>query len=73
MERFNWILNEKWAYARSYLSKTERSQSLNGWLHRYKHHWFHTAISDPPASPTSRDRTSRTMGRKQPSILLSPN
>jgi transposase InsO family protein len=50
VERYHRILTEEWAYARPYLSDTDRADSLPDWLHRYNHHRHHTAIGGPPAS-----------------------
>ncbi len=52
VERFNRIMLEEWAYARPYLSETERSASFTTWLHAYNHHRGHTALKG--ASPADR-------------------
>jgi len=44
VERFNRTLLEEWAYARPYLSETERVAAFAGWLHTYNHHRGHTAL-----------------------------
>ncbi len=50
VERFNRILVEEWAYARPYTSEAERREAFGQWLHHYKHHRFHTALSGPHAT-----------------------
>ncbi|PWK76417.1 transposase, partial [Lentzea atacamensis] len=51
VERFNRTLLDEWAYARAYLSETERREALPRWLHIYNHHRGHTALAgQPPAS-----------------------
>ncbi|WP_427385467.1 IS481 family transposase [Janibacter sp. G56] len=52
VERFNRTLLEEWAYARPYLSETERSATFEQWLHTYNHHRGHTALKG--ASPADR-------------------
>jgi transposase InsO family protein len=44
VERFNRTTLEEWAYARPYLSETERSARFSDWLHTYNHHRGHTAL-----------------------------
>ena len=51
VERFNRTMLEEWAYAKPYLSETERREAFPGWLHFYNHHRGHTALGgNPPAS-----------------------
>ncbi|GAB3757374.1 IS481-like element ISMsm9 family transposase [Zhihengliuella somnathii] len=45
VERFNRTLLEEWAYARTYLSETERTATYTDWLHHYNHHRGHTSLS----------------------------
>jgi transposase InsO family protein len=44
VERFNRTLQEEWAYARPYLSETERVAAFPKFLHNYNHHRSHTAL-----------------------------
>ena len=44
VERFNRTMLEEWAYARPYLSETERAACFTDWLHTYNHHRGHTAL-----------------------------
>jgi transposase InsO family protein len=51
VERFHRTLADEWAYARPYLSDTERCEAYPTWLHSYNHHRGHTALGGhPPAS-----------------------
>jgi transposase InsO family protein len=51
VERFHRTLADEWAYARLYLSDTERCDEFPRWLHTYNHHRGHTALGgQPPAS-----------------------
>ena len=50
VERFNRTLLTEWAYARPYLSETQRATALPKWLHIYNHHRHHTAIGGLPPS-----------------------
>lgn len=51
IERFHRTMADGWAYARHYLSETERREALAGWLHEYNHHRPHSAIgAKPPIS-----------------------
>jgi transposase InsO family protein len=50
IERFNRTLTHEWAYARPYLSETDRNTALADWIHIYNHHRGHTAIGGPPIS-----------------------
>jgi transposase InsO family protein len=52
VERFNRIMLEEWAYARPYLTETERAAAFTNWLHTYNHHRGHTALQS--ASPADR-------------------
>ncbi len=52
IERFHRTLADGWAYARHYLSETERRTALTGWLHEYNHHRPHSAIGNQ--TPISR-------------------
>ena len=52
IERFHRTLADGWAYARHYMSETERRAALAGWLHEYNHHRPHSAIGGKP--PISR-------------------
>jgi transposase InsO family protein len=47
-ERFNRILIEEWAYARTYPSEAQRRRQLDKWLHIYNHHRCHTALGGQP-------------------------
>lgn len=44
VERFNRTMLEEWAYARPYLSESERAACFEEWLHTYNHHRGHTAL-----------------------------
>jgi transposase InsO family protein len=44
VERFNRTLLEEWAYAKPYLSETDRAADFPHWLHTYNHHRGHTAL-----------------------------
>lgn len=51
VERFHRTLADEWAYARLYLSDSERCDAFPAWLHTYNHHRGHTALGGlPPAS-----------------------
>ena len=51
IECFHRTMADGWAYARHYLSETERRAALPGWLHEYNHHRPHSAIGgNPPIS-----------------------
>jgi len=51
VERYHRTLASEWAYARAYVSETERRAALDPWLHTYNHHRGHTALKGrPPAS-----------------------
>jgi transposase InsO family protein len=51
IERFHRTMTDGWAYARHYLSETERRDALAGWVHEYNHHRPHSAIgAKPPIS-----------------------
>jgi transposase InsO family protein len=51
VERFHRTLADEWAYARLYLSDTERCEEYPRWLHTYNHHRGHTALGgQPPAT-----------------------
>ena len=52
IERFHRTLADGWAYARHYLSETERRQALPSWIHEYNHHRPHSATEGKP--PISR-------------------
>jgi transposase InsO family protein len=52
VERFNRTLEQEWAYARPYLSETERAAAFGPFLHTYNHHRGHTALKG--ASPADR-------------------
>ena len=45
VERFNRTMLEEWAYARPYLSESERVACFDAWLHTYNHHRGHTALA----------------------------
>lgn len=47
-ERFNRTLKEEWAYAQTYTSEHQRTESLDKWIHQYNHDRNHTAIGGPP-------------------------
>lgn len=44
VERFNRTLQEEWAYARPYLSETERATAFPEFLRIYNHERGHTAL-----------------------------
>ena len=44
VERFNRTLGEEWAYARAYLSESERVAEYATFIHTYNHHRGHTAL-----------------------------
>lgn len=44
VERFNRTLQEEWAYARPYLSESERVAAFPEFLHNYNHERGHTAL-----------------------------
>lgn len=48
VERFNRTLLDEWAYVRFYGSEAERAGTLDGFLHAYNHHRYHTAVGGPP-------------------------
>jgi transposase InsO family protein len=50
VERFNRTLLDEWAYVRPYDSEQERAGTLDGFLHTYNHHRYHTAVGGPPIS-----------------------
>jgi transposase InsO family protein len=52
VERFNRTLLAEWAYLQPYGTNTERTATLDGWLHLYNHHRAHTALGGHP--PISR-------------------
>jgi transposase InsO family protein len=52
VERFNRILLEEWAYARTYSSERERQACYQDFIDHYNHHRPHTALKG--ASPISR-------------------
>ena len=49
-ERYNRTLLDEWAYVRFYASDHERAATLDGFLHAYNHHRYHTAVGGPPIS-----------------------
>jgi transposase InsO family protein len=49
-ERFNRTLLDEWAYVRFYGSEDERAGTLDGFVHAYNHHRYHTAVGGPPVS-----------------------
>jgi transposase InsO family protein len=50
IERFHRTLADEWAYARPYVTETERRAALPDWLHTYNNHRAHTALGGhPPA------------------------
>jgi transposase InsO family protein len=49
-ERYNRTLLDEWAYVRFYASDQERAATLDGFLHAYNHHRYHTAVGGPPIS-----------------------
>jgi hypothetical protein len=51
-ERFIQTALRAWAYARPYVSSSERSQAITPWLHHYNHHRPHAGIHG--ATPTAR-------------------
>ena len=50
IERFHRTLADGWAYARFYVSETERRQALPAWIHFYNHHRTHSAVGGAPIS-----------------------
>ncbi len=50
VERYNRTLLDEWAYVRFYGSETERARTLDGFVHAYNHHRYHTAVGGPPVS-----------------------
>ena len=51
VERYNRTMLEEWAYARPYISESERSATLADWVHDYNHHRGHTSLRGlPPAA-----------------------
>ncbi len=48
IERFHRTLADRWAFARHYLSESDRRDALPAWLHQYNHHRPHTAIGRRP-------------------------
>jgi transposase InsO family protein len=50
VERFNRTLLDEWAYVRFYGSEEARARTLDGFLHTYNHHRYHTAVGGPPIS-----------------------
>lgn len=52
VERFNRTLTTEWAYAHTWHSDQQRTDTLPGWIHQYNHHRTHTAIGNKP--PISR-------------------
>jgi len=49
-ERFNRTLLDEWAYVRFYGSDQQRAETLDGFVHTYNHHRYHTAVGGPPVS-----------------------
>jgi transposase InsO family protein len=49
-ERFNRTRLDEWAYVRFYGSEAERAGTLDGFVHTYNHHRYHTAVGGPPIS-----------------------
>jgi len=49
-ERFNRTLLDEWSYVRFYGSEDERAATLDGFVHTYNHHRYHTAVGGPPVS-----------------------
>jgi transposase InsO family protein len=49
-ERYNRTLLDEWAYVRFYGSEAERAATLDGFVHTYNHHRYHTAVGGPPIS-----------------------
>ena len=52
VERYNRTMLEEWAYARPYISETDRAATFPDFLHHYNHHRGHTALKG--ASPADR-------------------
>lgn len=48
VERFHRTMADGWAYARHYLSESERREALGRWLHDYNHHRPHSACGGQP-------------------------
>jgi len=53
VERYNRTLLDEWAYVRLYESDAARAATLDGFLHAYNHHRYHTAVGGPPISRVS--------------------
>jgi len=53
VERYNRTLLDEWAYVRFYGSEAQRAGTLDGFLHAYNHHRYHTAVGGPPGSRVS--------------------
>jgi transposase InsO family protein len=49
-ERYNRTLLDEWAYQRFYGSEAERAGTLDGFVHAYNHHRYHTAVGGTPIS-----------------------
>jgi len=54
IERFNRTMAAEWAYAKPFVSNTERAAALDPWLNYYNTERIHTAIKDTPISLTSK-------------------
>lgn len=52
VERFNRTLHTEWAYRQIYLTNTERTKALHGWLDHYNYHRGHGSLGRRP--PISR-------------------
>ena len=55
-ERFIRILQDEWAYARSYRSNADRLRELPRWLYRYNYHRPHGGITGPSPHPACEQR-----------------
>lgn len=59
VERFNRTLASEWAYARPYMSETERETAYQAWLHHYNHHRPHTGIGGSTPSTRVHNHTGK--------------
>jgi transposase InsO family protein len=60
VERYQRTLATEWAYATTWTTDQQRSDALEGWLHQYNHHRYHTAIGGTPASRVNNPRDQYT-------------
>jgi len=55
VERFNLTLKREWAWARPYAANQQRTDALEGFLHRYNHHRPHRALNGRPPMTRTHD------------------